>query len=65
MNISTKSPSSSSSALEALSFAETPANSLQAQPEASAYFNLTCDESICDRINRSIEEIDLPEFFTA
>lgn len=39
--------------------------SLKGQPEAAAYFDLSCDEAICDAINHSLDELDLPDFFTA
>jgi|GEM_PF-1903073 len=48
-----------------LSFAESSLQSLRGQPESALYFDLSCEEKICETINESLEELDFPEFFAA
>lgn len=64
MNVLFQNSPSNALTADVFPFTESSANSLLSQPEASAYFNLSCEEAICDRINRSVEELDLPDFFT-
>ena len=64
MNFFTTSPSSLTNATSA-DFPVTALQSLESHPEASSYLHLSCDEAICERINRALEELDLPEFFTS
>lgn len=63
ISFSNSQPTATSSAL--VDSIAAPLNSLESHPEASSYLHLSCDESICERINQSIEELDFPEFFTA